>query len=464
MTGPSGRTTEVGRPVTQTSVDAADERGRDETSGAVAAPAASLRAVRRTVLGGVVGSVVEFYEFAIYAVLAPVLAVVFFPAADPTTGLLSTLAVYGLAFFARPLGGLVWGSLGDRIGRKRTLGLTLILMSVATLLIGVLPSYAVVGLAAPALLILLRFLQGFSAGGEISGAVSFIAEHSPRERRGFYVGMITVGAGLGTLLGTVVPASLVLTLDDAAMQDWGWRVPFLLALPLGLVAIYIRTRLDETPYFLALAATRSRAEKPLLAAVRGRSQWGLLGRAFVITSLNAASFYLLAGYLPSFATTTLGLTGVQVYVPVTVAVATALVFEVVAARWSDRVGRRTVLLTAGVGILVAAVPSFLMITSGSTSTALAGLVLLGSTTGAYAAVTNSALIEMFATHVRVSGHGITYNLSVAVFGGSAPFLLSWLGGLTGSDLVGAGYLIALAVLALPAVYTMTESAGRALKD
>jgi MHS family proline/betaine transporter-like MFS transporter len=423
-----------------------------------------MRTIRRTVLGGVTGSVVEFYEFAIYAVLAPTLAIVFFPATDPTTALLSTLAVYALAFFARPLGGFVWGALADRIGRKRTLFFTLMLMTLVTISIGLLPGYAAIGIAAPILLIVLRFLQGFSAGGEISGAVSFIAEHSPVNRRGFYVGMITVGAGAGVLLGTVVPAALVLSLDPAQMQSWGWRIPFLLALPLGAIAVFIRSRLEETPHFVAVAARHARVRNPLGAALRGRAQRKLLGRAFLITSLNAASFFMLAGYLPSFATASLGLTGIAAYTPVVVALASALVAEVIAARLSDRVGRRTVLLVAGAGLLLVAFPSFLLITSETLAAKLAGLVIIGTCTGAYAAVTNSALIEMFATQVRVSGHGITYNLSVAVFGGSAPFLLSWLGGITGSTLVGAFYLVALALIALPAVFTMPESAGRPLQS
>lgn len=424
----------------------------------------SMRMLRRTVAGGVVGSVVEFYEFGIYAVLAPTLAIVFFPATDPTTALLSALAIYALAFFARPLGGFVWGGLADRIGRKRTLTFTLILMSLATLLMGALPGYAAIGIGAPLLLIALRFLQGFSAGGEISGAVSFIAEHSPANRRGFYVGMITVAAGAGVLLGTLVPATLVLSLNPAQMQSWGWRIPFVLALPLGAVAMYIRNRLEETPYFVALAAGHRRVQNPLRAAVRGREQQRLLARAFLITSLNAASFFMLAGYLPSFASKSLGLTGIEAYTPVVVALASALVAEVIAARLSDRIGRRTVLLVSGTGLLLLAFPSFLLITAPTLTAKLIGLVIIGICTGAYAAVTNATLIEMFATQVRVSGHGITYNLSVAVFGGSAPFLLSWLGGVTGSTLVGAFFLVAVALIALPAVFTLSESARRPLKS
>lgn len=252
----------------------------------VLTPHDTSRAVRRTLLGGVIGSFVEFYEFSVYAVLATTLAVVFFPATDPTTALLSTLAVFAVAFFARPLGGFVWGAVGDRIGRKRTLALTVILMAVATTLMGLLPGYAAVGVLAPALLIVLRFLQGFSAGGEISGAVSFVAEHSPDHRRGLYVGMISVGSVVGTLLGSLLPGILLLTLSPADMQSWGWRIPLVVALPLGVIGLYIRRRLDETPHFLALREERAREENPVLAALRGRRQWRLLITAFCLVAVN----------------------------------------------------------------------------------------------------------------------------------------------------------------------------------
>jgi MHS family proline/betaine transporter-like MFS transporter len=423
----------------------------------------TTRAVRRTVLGGTVGSFVEFYEFSAYAVLATTLAAVFFPAADPTTGLLSSLAVFAVAFFARPLGGFVWGALGDRIGRKRTLALTVLLMSVATTLMGVLPGYATIGVAAPVLLIVLRFLQGVSAGGEISGAVSFIAEHSPLHRRGLYVGLISVGSVVGTLLGSLFPGILLLTLSAEQMQAWGWRLPLLLALPMGVIGLYIRRRLDETPHFLALKEDRAREANPVGAALSGRENVRLLVKSFLLIAVNAASFYMIVGYLPTFATKSLKLTRYEAFAPSLIALAACLLAEVVGSWWSDRVGRRPVLLISGTGLLVLSYPAFLLMTSGSFGLISVGLVLFGLLAGGYAAVTNSTLTEMFPTRVRVSGHGITYNLSVALFGGSAPYLLTWLGGVTGSSMVGAVYVMILAVISLPAVWFTKETARRPLR-
>ncbi|QJY44776.1 MFS transporter [Pseudonocardia broussonetiae] len=431
--------------------------------GTAAPDPAADRAFRRTVVGAVIGSVVEFYEFSAYGVLATTMAAVFFPIADPTVALLSSLAVFALAFFARPLGGFFWGPLGDRIGRKRTLALTILLMSGSTLLMGLLPGYAVIGVAAPVLLVVLRFLQGFSCGGEVSGAVSFIAEQAPAARRGFYVSLIVVGATLGTLLGTVVPAALLLTLSPEAMVEWGWRIPFLLALPLGVVAVYIRRRLDETPYFLELKRRQGRRRNPIAAALSGRRQWRLLSQSVLITSLNAASFFMLVGYLPSFTVRTLGLKGAMAFMPTVLAIVTMLGAELVAARLSDRIGRRPVLLASGVWLLVLSWPAFLLITSGAMGPMVAGLVVMGIGAGAFTAVTNPAIIELFSTSVRVTGHGITYNLAIAVFGGSAPYLLTWLGDASGSAVVGAFYIMAVALIAIPAVLSIPEMAGKPLK-
>ncbi|NWJ72619.1 MFS transporter [Pseudonocardia sp. ICBG1122] len=429
---------------------------------AVTSGADTRRAVRRTVLGGVVGSFVEFYEFSVYAALATTLAVVFFPTASPSTALLSTLAIFAVAFFARPLGGFVWGAVGDRIGRKRTLALTVLLMSVATALMGLLPGYATIGVLAPVLLIALRFVQGFSAGGEISGAVSFVAEHAPDDRRGFLVGLIPVGAVVGTLVGSVLPAGMLLTLTAEQMQTWGWRIPLLLALPMGLIGLYIRSKLDETPHFQALRARRQRSDNPVRAVLSGSAQRRLLVRAFLLIAVNAASFYMIVGYLPSFASRSLGLQGWQAFAPSIIALTACLVAQVAAARASDGIGRRPVLIGSTVGLLLLSYPAFALITSGVFELIATGLVLFGLLAGACASVINPTIIEMFPTDVRVSGHGITYNLSVALFGGSAPYVLTWLGGETGSQMVGAWYVMALAVISLPAILLTAESARRPL--
>ncbi|MFE7421057.1 MFS transporter [Rhodococcus sp. NPDC057529] len=423
----------------------------------------SRQLLRRTVLGGAVGTFVEFYEFSIYAVLATTFAAVFFPEVDPTVGLLSSLAVFAVAFFARPLGGFVWGAVGDRVGRKRVLSFTVILMSGCTAAMGLLPGYASIGALAPFLLIVLRFLQGFAAGGEMSGAVSFIAEHAPVNRRGFNVGMIQIGAISGALVGSVLPGLLLIALSAESMETWGWRIPLVLALPMGITGLWIRRRLEETPQFIALRAEHSAAHNPVAAALTGSVQRKLMWKAFWLIAVSAASFYLMAGYLPSFAKNSLGLTGIEAFAPSVIALSACIVVQFVGASLADRIGRKPIAMVSVGGLIVLSWPSFVMITSNSFALMACGLIIIGALVGGYASVTNTILAEMFPTRVRVTGHGISYNLSVALFGGSAPYLLTWLGGISHSNMVGAIYVTLLAAVTLGVLFTVPDMTGRPLK-
>jgi MHS family proline/betaine transporter-like MFS transporter len=434
------------------------------TSTRIETAAADPALLRRVVLGGAIGSFVEWYEFGVYGFLAAILAKVFFPGVGGGSGILATFAVFAVAFFARPLGGFLWGYIGDRIGRRRTLAITVLAISVATALIGVLPSEATAGVAAPILLVALRVLQGVAAGGEISGAVSFIAEHSAPRRRGTNVATVQAGSVLGNLVGALIPGIMIILLPAPAMVSWGWRIPFLVAVVLGLAGVYIRRRLEETPYFLALEQEGSRAKNPLAEALTGRAHLVALARAFGVVALNGASFFLIVGYLPTFASTSLHLTGWAAFAPPVIALAAALVAIFVGAALSDRIGRRKVLLWSAGGLVVLAYPCFALITSGTYGLIVVGLVVFGLLSGAYGAVTQVTLAEMFPTKVRVSGHGVAYNLAVAIFGGTAPYLLTALNGATGSKVVGAYFIAVVALLSLPVVLTVRETAGNELRQ
>src|SRR3712207_80113 len=218
--------------------------------------------IRRAIVGASVGNTVQWFDFATYSFLATTLAVVFFPPCNPSAALLSTVAVFAAAFFVRPLGGIVFGPLGDKIGRQRVLATVIILMSVSTFVIGLLPSYATIGIVAPILLVVARCLQGFSAGGEFGGASTFLAEYSPDDRRGFLVSWLEFSTLIGFILGSSLVLLLTTALSEGAMTAWGWRVPFLLAGPLGLVGIYIRLRLEDTPEFRALESTGQVSSSP----------------------------------------------------------------------------------------------------------------------------------------------------------------------------------------------------------
>ena len=233
-----------------------------------AVPQVERSTLRRAIVGAAVGNTVEWFDFATYSFLATTLAVVFFPPGNPTAALLSTFAVFAAAFFVRPLGGLFFGPLGDRIGRQRVLATVIILMSISTFVIGLLPSYATIGILAPTLLVLARCLQGFSAGGEFGGASTFLAEYSPDDRRGFLVSWLEFSTLIGFVLGSTMVLVLTSVLPEDAMISWGWRVPFLLAGPLGVVGLYIRLRLEDTPEFRALEESGEVSGSPLLETIR----------------------------------------------------------------------------------------------------------------------------------------------------------------------------------------------------
>jgi MHS family proline/betaine transporter-like MFS transporter len=412
------------------------------------------------VLGASIGNAVEWFDFAIYGFLATYIAVNFFPAGNETAALLNTFAIFAAAFFMRPLGGFVFGPLGDRLGRQRVLAVVILLMSAATLGIGLLPTYATIGVFAPLLLLLLRCLQGFSAGGEYGGGAVYLAEYASQRHRGLTVTFIAWSGVLGFLLGSITVTVLAALLPPETMDSYGWRIPFLIAAPLGLVGLYIRLRLDDTPEFARLDAADRVAKSPLREAIRtaGKPILQVIG-IFIVFNVG---YYVVFTFIPSYFIKTLEFTKTQSFVSITLASLTALVLILPLAALSDRVGRRPLLLAGSVGFVLLAYPLFLLMTSGSAAAAISGHCLLAAIESVYVATAVSAGVELFATRVRYSGFSIGYNISVAVFGGTTPYVVTWLTAATGDHLAPAMYLIAAAVVSVGAVLTLTESAGRPL--
>jgi MHS family proline/betaine transporter-like MFS transporter len=260
--------------------------------------------LRRSVIAGAVGVFVHWFDWAAYAYLASTIAAVFFPAGDPTTGLLAVFGVFAVSFGIRPIGALVFGPLGDRIGRKRTLSIVIFVMSGATLVIGLLPSYSTIGVAAPMLLVVLRLLQGFAAGGEFGSAASFLAEFAPRRRRGFGVSWLEVGSLLGFLAGSFVFLLLSIGLSDAQLTSWGWRIPFLIAAPLGIIGFVIRSKIEDTPDYRALEATDNVSRSPVRELFR-KNKKQLFQAAGLMTMMHVP-FYAVLTYLVTYETDYLG--------------------------------------------------------------------------------------------------------------------------------------------------------------
>ena len=254
-----------------------------------------VRTLRKVIAASAIGNFVEWFDFAVYGFLAVTIASLFFPPGNPTLALLQTFAVFAVSFALRPLGGIVFGILGDRIGRKRVLSITVLLMAGATTLIGLLPTYASIGLVAPLLLALARCLQGFSAGGEYAGACAFLMEHAPTEQKARYGSFVPVSTFAAFACAAGLVFGMGFWLDEAQMQAWGWRLPFLIAAPLGLVGLYMRLRLDESPAFQALAAQAHPEHSPLRETLREHGGTVLCLSAFI--SATALSFYMFTTYL-----------------------------------------------------------------------------------------------------------------------------------------------------------------------
>lgn len=427
------------------------------------------RSVRRAIGGTVVGNFMEWFDFGIYGYLAVTLSTVFTRGLPTGIGLLVTLFGFAVSFLVRPIGGLVLGPLGDRIGRKRVLFFTMAMMALSTALIGILPSAAQVGLWAVLPLYLLKMLQGFSTGGEYAGASTYVAEFSPDRKRGFFASWLDVGSYIGFAAGAAVVAITTLAAQAAwgpdAMVEGGWRIPFLLAIPLGAVAIYFRMRIPETPAFAAEEPALVDRDDPLARhGVVGifRHYWrGILITIALVAATNTAG-YALTSYMPTYLETQVGVSGILsavLTVPVLIVMSAGL--PLVGAL-SDRIGRRPVYAIAVISTLVLLVPAFAIMQIGEVWAVLLALVLVAIPTAFYVGIAASALPALFPTASRFGAMAIAYNVAVSLFGGTTPFFSQALIDLTGNSFMPAFYIMFFALLGGVALLGMRESAQRPL--
>lgn len=410
---------------------------------------------RKAVIAGAVGNTMEWFDFGVYAYFATIIATLFFPSEDPVASLLASFAVFAVAFFMRPLGALIFGHFGDRIGRRNTLAAAIILMAVATFLIGILPTYEQIGVLAPILLVLARLLQGLSAGGEWGGSASFMVEFAPEGRRGFFGSWQQFSVVGGLLLGSATGALLTSTLSEAALNSWGWRVPFLIGLLLGLVGLYIRLQVDETPEFRAVIQNREVAAAPIRETLRGHNRAGLVAIGF--TLVWTVAYYLLLTYMPTYVSQTLEISASLALISNTIGLVFLMALIPVMGALSDRIGRKPMLIGAAVGLAVLTYPMFLLISQGSFVLIVLAQIVFAVLIAMYSGPGPAALVEMFPTNVRYSALGVSYNLSVAVFGGTAPFIATFLINRTGSDLSPTFYMILAAVITLAVLIRIQET-------
>jgi len=423
-------------------------------------PSAQTR--RKVVMASFIGNFVEWFDYAAYGYLAAVISTVFFPDTDKTTALLATFAVFAISFLVRPLGGVVWGHIGDKVGRKQALSLSILIMSGATFCIALLPSYATVGGFAPILLLLVRVVQGFSASGEYAGASAFLVEYAPAKRRGLYASVVPASTASGLLLGSLIAALLTGVLSDGQMGDWGWRLPFLLAAPMGLIGRYIRLKLEDTPVFRALEEDHEVAAAPVLETIKKNRRPLLIALGAAV--LNAVAFYVLLSYMPTYLSEELGFGASESFLATTIALAAYIGFIFFTGMASDRFGRKKMLITASVLFIVLTVPAFALLDGASFLLIVIIQVILGGVLTLNDGTLPSFLSELFPTRVRYTGFALSFNLANAIFGGTAPFVATLLIAWTGNDIAPAWYVVAAAVVSLCAVLASRETSREPLRD
>jgi len=416
-------------------------------------PEPDTRSVRKAITASAIGNATEWFDYGLYAYGVSYISAAIFPGDGPTATLLA-LMTFAVSFLVRPLGGFVWGPLGDRLGRRRVLALTILLMAGATLGVGLVPGYSAIGLWAPALMVVLRMIQGFSTGGEYGGAATFMAEYAPTRRRGMLGSCLEVGTLSGFSAGALLMLGFSVALEPQQMQSWGWRIPFLLAAPLGLIGLYLRSRLAETPVFRELEDEGGKEQGTVeqFRDLIGRYRGPVLRLAGLVVALNVVNYTLLT-YMPTYLEQTIGLsTSMSLIVPV-IGMLSMIVFLPFAGLASDRFGRKPMWWLSLVGLFVTVVPMFLLMATGPVG-AVVGFAVLG-----LLYVPQLATISaMFPTQVRFAGFAIAYNVSTALFGGTAPALNDWLVNTTGNNLVPAFYMMVACVVGAVALLPSPETA------
>lgn len=417
--------------------------------------APDAKTLRKVIRAASIGNIVEWFDFALYGFLATEIATNFFPSSDSTAGLLKTFAAFAVSFALRPLGGAYFGALGDRIGRKRTLSITILLMAGSTVVLGILPSYDTIGIIAPILLVLVRCVQGFSTGGEYAGACAFVLEHCRRDKRAWYSSFLPVSTFAAFGAAAVVSFACSDLFGSAAMTEWGWRLPFLIAAPLGVCGFYIRMKLGETPDFQQVADNDTVASAPVREAFRSHGLTMVKLGLFICTT--ALSFYMFTTYMTTYLKVTAGHSASTTLLSNVLALAFAAALCPFVGRICDRFGRRRTMFAASGLLIIGGLPAFLLAGNSSLMSAVAGQLLLALGTVSCNVVTAVLLVELFPTRVRYTASALTYNLAYAVFGGTAPFIATFLIEITGDPLVPAYYLAVASLIAFVAAWTLPET-------
>ena len=404
--------------------------------------------------GGLIGNILEWYDFTVYGFFAATLGKLFFPSAQPGVSLIAAFGVYAAGFLMRPLGGVVFGYVGDLVGRKRVLTVTVALMAVSTTLIGVLPTYAEIGIAAPLLLLLLRIVQGLAAAGEMPGSFVYLIESGPDDERGVFGSITLLGAFLGILAGSALGALITGSVSGAALEGWAWRLPFLAGSVLGIVGLALRRKLQELPPLGEPAAS------PVVEVIKTCRRELLQG--FGIVLVFGVSFVLMFVYIVTWLRQQTHEPQAEILATNSISMVVLVAVTLAAAKLSDGIGRKPLLLFASAGLTAFAYPLLWLMHHDSLAMILCGQLGFALFIGAISGVMPATLGELFPRRVRVSAVALGYNVPMALFSGTAPLVGAWLVTTTGDAMAIAWYLMVVGLLGLTTALTLRETKGAAL--
>jgi len=425
--------------------------------------------MRKAITAAALGNAMEWFDFGVYGFVAYVLGKVFFPNVDPSVQMIAALATFSVPFLIRPLGGLFFGALGDKYGRQKVLAATIVIMSISTFAIGLIPSYDSIGIWAPILLLLAKMAQGFSVGGEYTGASIFVAEYAPDRKRGFFGSWLDFGSIAGFVLGAGVVVLISAVIGEEQFQSWGWRLPFFLALPLGMIGLYLRNALEETPAFQQHVEKLEQGDREGLAAGPKVSfkevatkHWRSLMTCIGVVAVTNVTYYMLLTYMPSYLSHNLHYSenhGVLIIIAIMVGM---LFVQPMIGFISDKIGRRPFILFGSVALFCLSIPAFMLITSGKLGLIFAGLLIIAVVLNFFIGVMASTLPAMFPTHIRYSALASAFNISVLI-AGLTPTIVAWLVESTEDLFMPAYYLMVIAVVGLITGITMKETANKPLR-
>ncbi|WP_407321124.1 glycine betaine/L-proline transporter ProP [Dickeya ananatis] len=425
--------------------------------------------LRKAITAAALGNAMEWFDFGVYGFVAYALGQVFFPGADPGVQMIAALATFSVPFLIRPLGGVFFGALGDKYGRQKILAITIIIMSISTFCIGLIPSYERIGIWAPILLLLAKMAQGFSVGGEYTGASIFVAEYSPDRKRGFMGSWLDFGSIAGFVLGAGVVVLISTLIGEQAFLEWGWRLPFFLALPLGIIGLYLRHALEETPAFQQHVNKLEQDSREGLTSGPGTSfrdiathHWKSLLVCIGLVIATNVTYYMLLTYMPSYLSHSLHYSenhGVLIIVAIMIGM---LFVQPMMGLLSDRFGRKPFVIIGSIALFVLAIPSFMLINSNMIGLIFAGLLLLAVILNAFTGVMASTLPALFPTPIRYSALASAFNISVLI-AGLTPTLTAWLVEISHNLYMPAYYLMVIAVIGLLTGLFMKETANKPLK-